>query len=80
MDSNKRINKEITTNNMDEILPSIVKFIERHEINIKKMSKETGIPRSTLYDFLYGSPKTLKRIQTIISYLGLKISIKPASK
>ena len=69
--------KEITAHDMNEILPSICKYIEHNEINISKMSKKTGIPRSTLYDFLYGDSSVLERIQKIITYLELEISIKP---
>jgi len=72
--------KEISAHDMNDILPSIIEFLERYEINITKMSEETGIPRSTLYDFLYRESNDLLRIQKIISYLGLEISIKLADK
>lgn len=73
-------NKEIATHDMNELLPSISEFIEHNEINISEMCKKTGIPRSTLYDFLYVDSQILDRIQKIISYLGLEISIKPTRK
>ena len=72
--------KEIIVHDMNELLPSINKCLERYEVNISKMCKEIGIPRSTFYDFLYMSSKVLNRIQKIITYLGLEISIKPANK
>ena len=72
--------KEITAQDMKELLPNIGKFIDHYEINISEMCKKTGIPRSTLYEFLYSDSKTLERIQRIITYLGVEISIKPAAK
>lgn len=69
--------KEINVHDMNELLPGIVKYLDRYEINISKMCKDTGIPRSTFYDFLYMSSNVLDRIQKIIAYLGLEISIKP---
>ena len=69
-------NKEIAAHDMNELLPIIIEFIEHYEINVSKMCKEIGIPRSTFYDFLYGNSNVLDRIQKIISYLGLEISIK----
>ena len=73
-------NKEISAHDMNDILPSIDRFIEHYGINVSDMCKETGIPRSTFYDFLYGDSSALQRIQKIISYLGLEISIKPAAR
>lgn len=70
-------NKEITAHDMNELLPIISSFIEHNEINVSEMCKKTGIPRSTFYDFLYVDSQVLDRIQKIISYLGLEISIKP---
>ena len=70
-------NKEITAHDMNELLPIIGDFIEHNEINVSEMCKKTGIPRSTFYDFLYVDSQVLDRIQKIISYLGLEISIKP---
>lgn len=70
--------KEICAHDTDTILPVIRQFIERNEINVSQMCKETGIARSTLYEFLYEEPKALLRLQKIASYLGLEISIKPA--
>ena len=74
---NSMSNKEIIAHDMNELLPGISKFIKRNEINISKLCKKTGIPRSTFYDFLYMDSSVLDRIQKIISYLGLEISIKP---
>ena len=68
--------KEICAHDMNSILPMIRYVLERYEINVSEMCKETGIPRSTLYDFLYSDPKLLSRLQKILSYLGLEISIK----
>ena len=72
--------KEINAHDMSELLPSINKYLERHEINVSKMCKETGIPRSTFYDFLYMDSNVLSRIQKLITYLELEISIKPTRK
>lgn len=69
--------KEINAHDMNELLPSIEKYLERYEINVSKMCKDIGIPRSTFYDFLYTGSKDLNRIQKLITYLGLEISIKP---
>ncbi len=73
-------NKEISAHDMNEILPKIGDFIDHYEINVSEMCKKTGIPRSTLYDFLYGNSSALVRIQKIITYLDLEISIKPAAR
>lgn len=73
-------NNEITAHDMNELLPSIVRFLEHYEINVSKMCKETGIPRSTLYDFLFKDSNILGNIQRIIDYLGVEVSIKPARK
>ena len=72
--------KEINAQDLNELLPSINRYLERHEINISKLCKETGIPRSTFYDFLYMDSNVLSRIQKLITYLGLEISIKPTHK
>lgn len=69
--------KEIMAHDMNELLPIIGSFIEHNEINVSKMCKKTGIPRSTFYNFLYVDSQILDRIQKIISYLGLEVSIKP---
>ena len=73
-------NKEMCAHDMNDILPTIRYVIEHHEINVSKMCKAIGIPRSTLYDFLFGDSKELARIQKLISYLGLEISIKPTAE
>ena len=80
MDSIKRINKEITAQSMSDVLPGICKLIDLYEVNITKMCKETGIPKSTLYDFLYRDSNALNMIQKLIVYLGVEISIKPAAR
>ena len=72
--------KEICAHDMNELLPIIRYVIEHEEINISSMCKDTGIPRSTLYDFLFQDSKELARIQKIMSYLGLEISIKPTAE
>ena len=72
--------KEINAHDMNELLPSIEKYLERYEINVSKMCKDIGIPRSTFYDFLYADSKYLNRIQKLITYLELEISIKPTRK
>ena len=73
--------KEMSAHDMNDILPLIDDYIARYEINVSEMCKEIGIPRSTFYDFLYSdSNKSLIRIQTILSYLGLEVSIKPAAE
>ena len=72
--------KEIDACDMNDILPSIASFLERYEINISDMAKKTGIPRSTIYEFLYKDSNDLKRIQKICTYLNMQISIKLATK
>ena len=71
---------ESCAHDMNEILPFIGQYIAHYEINISDLCKKTGIPRSTLYEFLYSNSKTLDRIQKMISYLGLEISVKPAAE
>ena len=80
MDSNKRIGIETCAHDMNDLLPIIRRTIEHKEINVSKMCKETGIARSTLYDFLFDDCKALIRIQKLASYLGLEISIKPTAE
>lgn len=72
--------KEINAHDMNELLPSIEKYLERYEINVSKLCKDIGMPRSTFYDFLFTDSKVLDRIQKLIAYLGLEISIKPTQK
>lgn len=72
--------KEMCAHDMNDILPMIRDVIEHYEINVSKMCKTIGIPRSTLYDFLYGDSNVLSRIQELMSYLGLVISVKFAAK
>ncbi len=74
------MSKEINAYNVNDILPLITYILEHEEINISDMAKRTGIARSTLYDFLYKDSNDLQRIQKILTYLGVQISIKLASK
>ena len=80
MDSKFRINKEINAHSMNDVLPGICKLIDLYEVNVTKMCKETNIPRSTLYEFLYSDSNALNMIQKLIVYLGVEISIKPAAR
>lgn len=73
-------NEEMCAHDMNDILPSIRYIIEHQEINISAMCKDIGIPRSTLYDFLYKESRELGRLQKLVSYLGLEISIKPTAE
>ena len=72
--------KEMDAYDVNDILPLISDILDYKEINISDMSKKTGIARSTLYEFLYKESNDLKRIQKILTYLGIQISIKLASK
>ena len=72
--------KEISAHDMNDVLPIIRRVIDRYEINISEMCKATGISRSTLYEFLFVESKTLARIQKILEYLGLEISIKSTAE
>lgn len=73
-------NKEISAHDMNGILPIIRYVIDHFEINVSEMCKKTGIPRSTLYDFLYVDSRELARLQKIMSYLGIEISIKSTTE
>lgn len=61
--------------NAYNLLDLISNVIEKNEINVSSMSKEIGIPRSTLYDFLYKENKSLERIDKLCEYVGIKIKI-----
>lgn len=74
-------NKIFDSQTIDCILPYIVKFIERHEINIVKLSKACRINRKTLYNNLYGDKKiNLKFLSKICKGLNIEMKISLAIK
>ena len=72
--------KIIDIKDINDLLPRISDILDKKEIKKTDLSKNTKIPRSTIYEFLYKKSDDLEKIQKILSYLGIVISIKLAYK
>ena len=70
--------EEITIESFASLPSEIKRFLYRHGINVSRLCRETGIPRSSFYEFLDGRQAKYDLIQKVISYLKVDVSIKPA--
>lgn len=64
----------VTENNYVKLKDNLKRLIKENNLNALKLSKATGVPNSTISDWLLGnSPKNIIQVKTIATYFNISI-------
>lgn len=59
-----------------DLKTNLKRLLDTHHLNVLKLSKLTGVPKSTLSDWLSGnSPKNINQLKAVADYFNITIDV-----